>query len=200
MFRVFFFLLTGMYCCGVCGAFASPTFAVVLRHIGYTHAGDEQLALICPVPGCPRQNPYSKFESFRSHMYRKHRDVLERRSCLDRDRSDGSSGPQGPTEHTSAEEDIGDVDELGSEEGYFCPVRRQPSDVNLQHAAAHFLLKTREERKITQSAVDGIVQDLTDLWDKGMKEVRNTKGCTEKAHTICSCLCVMGGYRNSNIM
>lgn len=46
------------------------------------------------------------------------------------------------------------------------------SEVNFQSSAARFLLKTREERKITQAAVDGIVHDVTDLWQMGMKQVR----------------------------
>ena len=33
-------------------------------------------------------------------------------------------------------------------------------------------LQTREERKIAQAAVDGIVHDVTDLWQMGMKQVR----------------------------
>ena len=156
-----------MYCCRVCGAFASSTFAAVLRHIGCTHEGDEQLALVCPVPGCPRQDPYSNFESFRSHMYRKHRDVLQQRSCLD------TSEFEGTTEDTSGEEDIGDMDVLESE-GFDCSPEDQgmrSSDGDLQYSAARFLLKTREERKITQSAVDGMVHDISDLWDKAMKKV-----------------------------
>ena len=50
--------------------------------------------------------------------------------------------------------------------------RQLPCEDDHQSAAAHFLLKTKEERKITQSAVDGIVQDMTGLWDTAVKQVQ----------------------------
>ena len=41
-----------------------------------THAGDSNLSILCPVPGCPRSvKSYNSFESFRSHVYRKHHNV-----------------------------------------------------------------------------------------------------------------------------
>ena len=47
----------------------------------------------------------------------------------------------------------------------------EPPEVSIQFSAARFLLKTGEERKITQAAVDGIVHDVTGLWDMAMKKV-----------------------------
>lgn len=76
-------------------------------------------------------------------------------------------------EDTSRAEGIGVEDELENGVFYSSPegLVALPSDRDFQFAAARFLLKTREERKITQAAVDGIVQDVTDLWDEGMKQV-----------------------------
>ena len=56
----------------------SPNFSAVLRHIGNTHAADSHLSIICPIPGCAREDPYTKYESFQSHVYQKHRDILDR--------------------------------------------------------------------------------------------------------------------------
>ena len=66
--------LENVYACSLCDYFASPSFATVLRHIGNTHASDHDLNISCPVRGCPRS--YTNFESFRSHVYRKHRSAL----------------------------------------------------------------------------------------------------------------------------
>ena len=46
------------------------------------------------------------------------------------------------------------------------------SEVNLQSSVDRFLLKTREDKSHKQLAVDGIVHDVTDLWQMGVKEVR----------------------------
>ena len=38
--------------------------------------------------------------------------------------------------------------------------------------AALFLLKTREERKVTQVALDGIVQDFRGIWRDAMERLQ----------------------------
>ena len=94
-------------------------------------------------------------------MYRKHRDVLDGglpRSTID---GAGSEKCEDDPEFDTSEDDP-------FEKGFGPP----SSEVNFQSSAARFLLKTREERKITQAAVDGIVHDVTDLWQMGMKQVR----------------------------
>ena len=68
--------LENVYACSLCDSFASPSFATVLRHIGNTHASDYNLNISCPVPGCLRS--YMNFKSFRLHVYRKHRSLLDR--------------------------------------------------------------------------------------------------------------------------
>ena len=155
-----------MYCCNICSLFASPSFSAVLRHIGNTHAGDPNLSIVCPVPGCPRESPYSNYESFRSHVYRKHREVLDSglsRSNVEGGRKDPEDISEGSGDEDSIERGNSDCNTEGFEP--------QSSGINLQSSAARFLLKTREERKITQSALDGIVHDVTDLWDVAMKQV-----------------------------
>ena len=150
-----------MYCCCICRLFASPKFSAVPRHIGNTHAADSHLLIVCPIPGCSQKNPYTKYESFRSHVYRKHRDVLD--GGLPRSSIEGAGSERnGP-------EDDPDFDT--SEDDPFEGFGHLISEVNLQSSAARFLLKT-QERKITQAAVDGIVHDVTDLWQMAMKEVR----------------------------
>ena len=146
-----------MYSCCICRSFASLSFSAVIRHIGNTHAADSHLSIICPVPGCSRENPYTKYESFRSHVYRKHREILDGglpRLTVDETARAGSR-------RENAEDNLED----GCDPESFEP---QSSEVNLQSSAARFLLKTRE---ITQAAVDGIVHDVTDLWHMGMKQV-----------------------------
>ena len=107
------------------------------------------------------KEPVHQVRSFRSHVYRKHRDVLD--GGLPRSTIEGAGSERhGP-------EDDPDFDT--SEDDPFEDFGHLISEVNrLQSSAARFLLK-KQERKITQAAVDGIVHDVTDLWQMGMKEV-----------------------------
>ena len=94
-------------------------------------------------------------------MYRKHRDVLD--GGLPRSSIEGAGSERNGLED--------DPDFDTSEDDPFEGFGHLISEVNLQSSAARFLLKT-QERKITQAAVDGIVHDVTDLWQMAMKEVR----------------------------
>ena len=64
----------GMYICSICNRFGGQSFAAVLRHIGEIHRYDPSLSIRCGINRCPQT--YTNFESFRSHVYRKHRDVF----------------------------------------------------------------------------------------------------------------------------
>ena len=63
-----------MFVCTICDQFAGRSFASVLRHIGSIHRFDPGLSIRCGIKACPET--YTNFESFRSHVYRKHRDIL----------------------------------------------------------------------------------------------------------------------------
>ena len=156
-----------MYCCTICQSFASPMFSAVLWHIGNTHAADSHLSLKCPIPGCT-SDPYNKYESFRSHIYRKHRSVLGRGlpslSC-----SCTGTDPDAPGVSSVLDgESDSSMDATEPEEN-----TPSTSIQSIQHRAAHFLLKTQEERKLTQKALDGIMHDMTDLWDMSKKQDHN---------------------------
>lgn len=139
-----------MFGCQVCSAFASPTFAAVLRHIRTAHATDEQLALVCPIQGCSRQNPYSNFWSFRSHVYTKHRDVLKGRLSRPNLRElQGSTSRSDTTEDPGRTSDVGSQDVLGNTlldcnpEGS----KQLSSEDDFQFAAAHFCYKQKKRGK-----------------------------------------------------
>ncbi len=62
-----------MYVCTICNSFTGQTFFVVLRHMG-THRFDPELSIRCGINYCTES--YKNFESFRSHVYCKHWEVL----------------------------------------------------------------------------------------------------------------------------
>ena len=91
--------------------------------------------------------------------------------------SGGGSGarmiPNETTFNSGCSDSTGSEDETPNElfQGNLEGIKELSSDHNMKYVAAKFLLKMKEERKIAQTAVDGIVQDVTDLWDGAMKQV-----------------------------
>ena len=151
-----------MYCCNICTSFASQSFSAVVRHIGNSHGTDPRLSIMCPVRGCPRKEPYGNYESFRSHVYRKHKSILSGGlSRVDVSATTTATTENEPADNTMSVEN-GDTDPL---------IEPEDSEFKLQKCAARFLLKTREERRITQVALDGIVHDVTEMFDTAMKQV-----------------------------
>ena len=164
-------VLAGMYCCRVCSTFASPSFASVVCHIGSIHANNERLELVCPVPQCERQRPYRNFESFRSHVYRKHKNVLKNKVNMLSGVSSKHDSSSSINENRSGIQDVG---------GDNVPLNDQPDGsaecsitwpCSIQTTAARFLLRTKEERRVSQRALDGIVQDVTELRDEAFEQV-----------------------------
>ena len=72
-----------MHLCSICNDFAGASFSSVLCHIGDVHKSQigpaPTVAVWCGIDGCPRS--YENYESFRSHVYRKHSHML--RLCVD---------------------------------------------------------------------------------------------------------------------
>ena len=145
-----------MYVCTICNLFAGKSFSTVLRHMG-THRYDPGLRIRCGINSCTDQ--YKNFESFRSHVYRKHREALINAS--------NPAPTQAITNGRLGQEESGtdgdlQMDGWGNDLMEF--EKKRYVDADPQRLAALFLLKTREERKITQVALNGIVQDFRGIW------------------------------------
>ena len=145
-----------MYVCTICDQFRGRSFAVVLRHIGASHRYDPGLSIRCGIQSCPET--YSKFESFRSHVYHKHRDVLH----LD------------PREDSLPERDgqeLSAILEDPVDDSICSPPNTADLQPNLQLSAAMFLIKTKE-CKLTQVSIDKLVTSVRGLWDQAMHDLR----------------------------
>ena len=122
-----------MYVCTICNLFAGQSFSATLRHMG-THRFDAGLSIQCGI-NCTEQ--YKNLELFRSHVYRKHREVLV-----------SDSAPIETLVDSSLDQVDSETDGDGGEEDVDMEQRTQFKD-GPKRSAALFLLKTREERKVT---------------------------------------------------
>lgn len=146
-----------MFICSICNLFGGKTYATVLRHIGEIHRYDANLNIRCGINYCPQT--YNNYESFRSHVYRKHRDVLvSHDSAID-------TGEENATAIVNDEESGESLNDDIDIQMYHEPPDRKKN-------AAKFLLKIREQYRIPQSTLNNIVSDLKGLWTVSMESVK----------------------------
>lgn len=136
------------YTCTICYRYATRTLKSVLRHIGAVHSFEPGFSITCGVRGCART--YKNFRSFRKHLLRQHEADMERTSNT-------SSAPGG--NESSTENDDTANEDLGDDEPADCDTL-----TDKKRSAALFLLKTKEICRVTQSALNHIVEGMTELF------------------------------------
>ena len=123
----------------------------VLRHLGAVHAFDPNLSITCGIAGCPRI--YSNFHSYKKHIYRSHSEVVI---------------PPETSEEISAvhshNEDASDDYNAPSEQGSLQSILPQTGSTFSKRAIALILLKLKQERKISQTALNEILKDFIYLY------------------------------------
>ena len=133
------------YVCPLCGQFARTSYQGVLRHIGEVHSFNPNFHITCSLgpEKCPET--YTKYESFRSHIYRKHREELKTSSfCHGELVQDDTNDTETPTVYTPP---------LDQEDDDLISQSAPTVDISVKRAAAMFILKSMEEWKISQVGV-----------------------------------------------
>ena len=144
--------------CWICYSAAAPTLKGVVRHMAVAHAHDPQFYIRCGIQECSRT--YSKFYSFKKHLYRKHREHLDINSTV-------TSLPQN-SGSSLCDPDYEDSTSL-------CNTGVETSTSQLYHKKqmALFLLKLKEVRKVSQTAIDGLVSDFTMIIQQVVSQLQN---------------------------
>ena len=141
-----------------------------MRHIGEIHRYDPALVIRCGIDHCPQT--YKNYESFRSHIYCKHREVLHSQSSDACDESECID----ITNSTENYEQLQDDDNQ---------VMAAP---DIKKIGAKFLLKTREEHRIPQLTLNKIISDVKGLWMSSMDFVRkDVRSFMLKSNTEAEC-------------
>ena len=157
-----------MFECCICHKYARRTLAEIMRHIKNVHPHFEGIVK-CGIESCP--STARSYESLRQHIYKKHKDVIM---------TNGNNNPNSNASNMTQEgysNDLTAADD--SELDPTNPIANRTNQSSLQ--AAKFILKTRDGRKLTQTAMDGIIQDtkiivehvVDELEQKIMKTLEN---------------------------
>lgn len=119
-----------MFTCPICKDFARNSYVGILRHIGQVHSHRPGFSVQCGLGRSKCPATYKNFQSFRSHVYKKHRDDL-----FLYDQVSGHDENEGGDEF----EEPDNSDEESSEYSN-----------HLSRAAAQFILKTTEVHNVSQ--------------------------------------------------
>ena len=136
--------------CSLCEWFAAASLKAVVRHIGALHAHEAGFHICCGIGGCPRT--YKNFASYRQHLYRVHRDML--------DITDSSTASEDQRER-NREEEI---------EDYCCDSDSNSSEfqnslpLTLKHVGL-FLLKAKEIYKVAETHLGSLMEDISHMID-----------------------------------
>lgn len=140
--------------CHLCSDFSAPTFNLLLRHIGRVHAGSADFHLSCGllINGTRCLTTFTNFHAYKRHLRKIHREVIPMQ-----DEEEHSN--RNEEENSDNYSDIHDTSEYSCEDHPPVTSRESYSD----RQAALWILRLKEENKLTQSAVDEILSDVTEL-------------------------------------
>ena len=121
------------YTCSICYHYSAPSFRSVLRHVGSVHSWDPNFNITCGIQGCPRV--YTSYRPYRRHIINEFMEGTEEGNSLN-----GSSDLEIPEELQSSPCDSPSPSGTGSPPSHTC-------------SAALFILKAKEERRVSQRVV-----------------------------------------------
>ena len=153
------------FLCKICNNFASRYYSKVLRHIGLVHSFDPGFTITCGVDGCPKT--FTKYNSFRKHILRHHREVLSLKST----NQEGSveihecSMDDLPSIHSNVQDT--EYDSLSDN-----ATERVKEDAHTNQAAL-FILKAKECLKVSQLALNTMLDDINTLLNVKLHETEH---------------------------
>jgi len=150
--------------CHLCEDFSVPTRQLLNRHIGRVHGNSHDFHVSCGFEnssGARCETTFNNFHAYKRHLRQKHREEVS--ECT------SAEDEQTPSLSSAQADSIGDLNDPPEEPCYLpesqqdCPPQSLTNNKNFHREAALWILKLKEGRKLTQSAVDEILSDVTEL-------------------------------------
>jgi hypothetical protein len=145
------------FTCQICRNYSAQNFPRVLSHIGAVHSHEAGFFLTCGFENCVKT--YSNYYSFRRHLKSRHPHILR----------DGCPSVM-PGQNDQHEEIIDiNLEDVSAEEEIISP--QTSSSISMRNSAL-FILKLKEIHKVSQSAVNDIIQEITAFTQQGIEEIK----------------------------
>ena len=126
--------------CSYCsGEFSAPSEELLLTHIRLVHSCDPGFSILCSHHGCSRS--FSSFKSYQNHRRLEHKSIIS---------------PEQPIPDPDGE--FEDRDDVSIE----AHTTNTPSTGDMPFLS-RWILKTRETREHTRTAIQGVIEDVEDL-------------------------------------
>ena len=119
-----------------------------LKHVRLFHAHQPNFCISCGVHGC--QRTFQNFSTFKNHIS----DMHELRETL----SQQQTSPTHFQQNTDEDSSLGDFDEDVTDD-----LNTEDVLSITQRSSAYFLMGLKEEKKITQAALQGVIEGVTTL-------------------------------------
>lgn len=163
--------------CSLCDV-RSTSLSLWISHLRQVHSNDDGISLSCPLPNCSAS--YRNVNSFCSHIYRKHRGPFQGSSVESLLHSNILLAPsQIVSDSVSAsatwnDTDLPELQEL-TQSGNNSPPCYSDIDHCLEKKKKNclFLMKLKEERMLSQIAINDVVLGCQDLISNALSSVRD---------------------------
>ncbi|XP_064455252.1 uncharacterized protein LOC135366472 [Ornithodoros turicata] len=132
-----------------------------MNHIALVHAHEPGFNITCGLNGCSKT--FKKYDSYRKHVQRKHRDVVPPARIIPPSRTeDNSAGPnENGTEPTSSDTDAGSSTPNSTRQETDDPTTYMSEMLNnMKRHLVLFSLKVTENHLLPQSVCDDIFKDV----------------------------------------
>ena len=149
--------------CPLCRAYAAKDLKSLLRHIGAVHSHEAGFFVHCGLQDCPRT--CNNFHSYKKHLYTKHREAL---GLVPNSTAEVSEDVLMST-YTDLGASFRSVDqhEDSSEDAIV-----EQAQVE-KRAAALFALKSLHVHKVSQSALSGLMADISTMLEYKVSQIEH---------------------------
>ncbi len=131
----------------------------IIQHVGLVHNHEPNFRITCGLNNC--KSSFTVYESFRRHVYRKHRKLV-----LPHDDMDATEYMDNDNdfENMDCHNDLENTNELQPRTDEMPPPRRNELLTNFKENLFSFILKCREKNHIPQTVQQEIVNDINFLF------------------------------------
>ena len=142
------------FVCSLCNLYADLRPAGIASHICASHKFGPVISFPCGL--CDRLYTTDHCDAYRAHVYSRHR--------LGDD--SGLAAPLDDDILVLRDEDNIASDDVACEPA--SPSHSTAGTSSFKIAVAEFVIRTLEERKVTQTAMNGIIKDLEGIWEMAL--------------------------------
>ena len=152
---------TATFSCPYCPKdYLAPSETLLLTHIRITHSNEPNFSIQCSTNGCART--FTNFRTYQNHRLT-HRNQVSCPLLTDDEVEDEGRGNYMYAVDADSPQVLTAI---------------SPTTTDMQSFAAKWILKTRETRGLTRTAMQGVIQDVGDLvsfvTDPGIPDTCNT--------------------------